>query len=873
MPVFRDTNHLYQVLGALFERVATEPAITERLLEGSLVVRFRFTEPDGVATIDMRRAPIKFALGGSELEPDVEMIQSGDTAHQFWLGRLNVARAIATRKVITRGSVPKALALLPAIKPAFDIYPKVLRELGYEEMLPQERERVERREAEGGRRERGLARLWARLFGPAWGEQRGVGLDTADVDYEALSRHFIPLVEALPKSQERVEVRAQDLPAEESALKVEMLRRMWLIRAFEEALAKAFAQGDLPTETVHLSIGQEATAVGVCFALRAEDTMTTTHRGHGHMLAKGADVNGMMAELFGKQTGLCKGKGGSMHVTEAAVGALGANGIVGAPYLIAAGAALSAWQKASDRVAVAFSGDGATNQGMFHEALNFAAVFNLPAVFVIENNLYGEFTPLSKHAGVERLSDRAAAYGIPGVTVDGNDVWAVYAAAGEAVERARRGAGPTLLECLTYRWHGHMEGEAVNYRDPAEIEAWKQRCPIQRLERELLEEGVITPEDASGITRQALQTVEQALAFAVTSPDPPAEALTEDVYAPEPAVLYRAGAPRTRETMREITYSKALFEALAEEMARDERVFLLGEDVSTGGYFAVTAGIAEEFGPHRVMDTPISEYAIVGAAVGAAMTGRRPVAEILFSDFLTTCMDPIVNQAAKLRYMSGGQYALPLVVRTPGGGGIGMAAQHSQSLEAWLTGIPGLLVIAPGTPYDAKGLLKAAIRSNNPVLFFENKLLYTAIGPVPEPEGDYTVPIGVAEVKRPGDDVTLVAVGAMVGPALEAAEMLAVEGISAEVVDPRTLVPCDWATIVRSVVKTGRLVVAEPGALTHGFGAEVVARVAEVALGALKAPPRRAAGTDVPIPYNRALENAALPDVEDVVEAVRAAFV
>jgi pyruvate/2-oxoglutarate/acetoin dehydrogenase E1 component len=233
-------------------------------------------------------------------------------------------------------------------------------------------------------------------------------------------------------------------------------------------------------------------------------------------------------------------------------------------------------------------------------------------------------------------------------------------------------------------------------------------------------------------------------------------------------------------------------------------------------------------------------------------------------------MDPIVNQAAKLRYMSGGQYALPLVVRTPGGGGIGGAAQHSQSWEAWLTGIPGLIIIAPGTPYDAKGLLKAAIRSNNPVLFFENKLLYTSIGPVPEDE--YLVPIGVAEVKHPGDDVTLVAIGAMVGPALEAAGTLDREGISVEVVDVRTLIPCDWAAIVRSVVKTGRLVVAEPGALTHGFGAEVISRVTEVALGALKAPPQRVASADVPIPYNRALENAVLSDVDEVVTAVQRVF-
>ena len=854
MSVFRDSDHLYEVLRALFERIQREPAIADRLLEGNLVVRFRFTEPEGVATIDLQRAPISYTLGESDLEADVEMIQSGDTAHQFWMGRLNVARAIATRKVISRGSVPKALALLPAVKPAFEIYPQVLRELGYAEMIPEEGGEGRKKAKEGW-----LGRLLGSL-------RSAVAARSVDVDYEALNRNFIPLVEEVPADLWRVELRPQDLPTDESALRMEMLRRMRLIRAFEEALAEAYTRGDLPTETVHLSIGQEATAVGVCFALRAEDYMTTTHRGHGHMLAKGADVDGMMAELFGKQTGLCQGKGGSMHVTEAAVGALGANGIVGAPYLIAAGAALSAQQATSDRVAVAFSGDGATNQGMVHEALNFAAVFKLPAVFVVENNLYGEFTPVSAHAGVQRLSDRAAAYGIPGVTVDGNDVWAVYAATREAADRARRGEGPTLLECLTYRWHGHMEGESVDYRDPAEIEAWKQKCPIRRLERELLAHGLLTPDAVAKIAQQAEARVQGALVFALESADPPVEALTEDVYAPEPAVLYQP-AP-TRPATREITYSAVLFEALAEEMARDERVFLLGEDVSTGGYFAVTAGIAEEFGPHRVLDTPISEYAIVGAAVGAAMTGRRPVAEILFSDFLTACMDPIVNQAAKLRYMSGGQYALPLVVRTPGGGGIGMAAQHSQSLEAWLTGIPGLIIVAPGTPYDAKGLLKAAIRSNNPVLFFENKLLYTAIGPVPEE--DYVVPIGIGEVKRAGDDVTLVAIGAMVGPALEAAEVLAGEGVSVEVIDPRTLIPCDWAAIVRSVVKTGRLVVAEPGPLTHGFGAEVVTRVTESALRALAAPPRRVAGADVPIPYNRALENAALVDVEDVVGAVRA---
>jgi 2-oxoisovalerate dehydrogenase E1 component len=660
------------------------------------------------------------------------------------------------------------------------------------------------------------------------------------------------------------------LPTEPAALALEMLRRMCLIRAFEEQLSAAWARGEVPTEAIHLSIGQEATAVGVCFALRDDDYVATTHRGHGHMLAKGADLDGMMAEMLGRATGLCGGKGGSMHVTDASVGAIGANGIVGASPLIAAGAAHASRLAGHDRVAVAFLGDGATNQGMFHEALNFAAVLDLPALFVVENNLYGEFTPLARHTRAPSLAGRAAAYGVPGVSVDGNDVRAVFQATREALARARRGEGPTLLECRTYRWHGHMEGEAVAYRSAEEIAEWKARCPITALARALEAEGVLDAAGGEAATRAASERVAEAWTRAEKAPPPSAAALTTDVYSPEPRSLYTASAPRASAATRELTCSRALFDALAEELTRDASVYLLGEDVTTGGYFAVTTGLVERFGRERIVDTPISEYAIVGSAVGAAMVGRRPVCEILFSDFLTTCMDPLVNQAAKLRYMSGGQYSLPLVVRTPGGAGLGMAAQHSQSLEALLTGVAGLIVIAPATPADAKGLLKAAIRSNNPVVFFENKLLYAESGPVPE--GDHVVPIGVADVKRVGRDVTLVTVGAVLSRALEAARVLERDGVSVEVVDVRTLVPLDLATIVRSVAKTGRLVTLEDAPLTHGFGAEIVARVAENAHGALRAAPRRVAGLDVPLAYDAALENAALPNVERIVTAIRAAL-
>jgi 2-oxoisovalerate dehydrogenase E1 component len=851
MQTFQNSDQLYQVLDPFFQRLSENPEIVESLVAGNFVLRFRYTEPEGQVTFDLREKPLRWFFGDTDLSPDLEMIQSADTAHEFWLGRLNITGAIARRRVVARGPISKALKLLPAIKPAFPIYAEVLREEGREDLIPSERQSPRWRFQ--------ISSLVNRFRG----RLSGIRLRPVSIDYAQLNSHLIPLTES--PSPQQTEFRKQCLPETEATLQVEMLERMQVIRAFEQTLARAFASGNIPTEAIHLSVGQEAVAVGACFALRADDYLATTHRGHGHMLGKGADLDGMMAEMFGKATGLCCGKGGSMHVTEAAVGAIGANGIVGASPLIAAGAAHSALLRQSDQVAVAFMGDGATNQGMFHEGLNFAAVLKLPAIFVVENNLYGEFTPQSDHMCLDRIADRAASYGIPGIRVDGNDVWAVYQAMTEAVMRARAGGGPTLLECLTYRWHGHMEGESVDYRPAAELTEWKKNCPIANLKAELSEKKILTTDETEQIAQRALANVDTALNKALASPEPELAQLKTDVFSPDPSYLYRP-ASNGDSCEREISCSTAIFEALSEELSRDESVYLLGEDVSTGGYFAVTAGLSTEFGSKRIVDTPISEYAIVGSAVGAAMTGRRPVAEILFSDFLTTCMDPLVNQAAKLRYMSGGQYSLPLVVRTPGGAGLGMAAQHSQSLEALLAGIPGLIILAPATPCDAKGLLKAAIRSNNPVVFFENKLLYASTGPVPI--ADYIVPIGVAEEKRQGRDATIVSIGAALPKSLEAAEELSSTGIEVEIIDVRSIVPLDLETIVRSVVKTGRLITVEEAPVVHGFGSEIVAQVTQVAHAALRSSPRRVGAEVVPIPYNNTLENAALPDADRIRQAV-----
>jgi len=322
---------------------------------------------------------------------------------------------------------------------------------------------------------------------------------------------------------------------------------------------------------------------------------------------------------------------------------------------------------------------------------------------------------------------------------------------------------------------------------------------------------------------------------------------------------------------REMTMAEALGEALAEELSRDPTVFLIGEDVGRpGGVYNVTKGLQEEFGEERVMDTPISEAGFAGIGVGAALTGMRPVVEIMFSDFLGLAMDQIVNQAAKLRYMTGGQAKVPLVIRTTMGSGRGAAAQHSQSLQAWVAHIPGLKVVMPSTPADAKGLLKSAIRDDNPVIFFEDKMSYKLTGPVPT--GEHLIPLGVADVKRIGEDVTLVATSSMVQVALAAADLLAADGIRAEVVDPRTLKPLDKETILKSVRKTGRAVVIDEGYLSYGVTAEIASLIADEAFDYLDAPVKRIGAADVPVPIARPLELAAIPDEAQVVRVVKALF-
>ncbi|OHV39123.1 2-oxoisovalerate dehydrogenase [Pseudofrankia sp. EUN1h] len=650
----------------------------------------------------------------------------------------------------------------------------------------------------------------------------------------------------------------------------ELYRRMRLIRRFEERASVLYRDSQIPG-FLHLSIGQEATAVGACWPLDDRDVITSTHRGHGHCIAKGLDVTEMFAELMGRETGTNRGRGGSMHIADPRKGIFGANGIVAAGLPIAAGAAIAARLRAAGGagdgsagagaggsaggVVVAFFGDGAVGQGMFHEAVNLAAVWDLPVIFLCENNHYAEFSPEADQHRAS-LADRARGYGIGYAHVDGNDVLAVAQTTSRLVRDLRAGAGPVLLEAETYRWHGHYEGDPERYRDATEVDTAKIGDPLLVLARRM------EPEQVATIDRDVDELIEKAVATASAAPEPDPATLYHYVTSPREAV---AEPPEpTGEIFRTMD---AVHDALDLELGSDPDVFVAGIDVGAGGnVFGLTRGLAAKY-PGRVRDTPISESAVIGVAVGAAMAGLRPVVEVMYLDFIGVCLDQIMNQAAKMRFMTGGAASLPLVVRTQFGAGRSSGAQHSQSLEALLAHIPGLTVVMPSTPADTYGLLRSAIRDPNPVVFIEHRLLYGRKGP--RPASDALIPLGKAAIRREGTDVTLVSYSKMVHNCLTAAEQLAGEGISVEVIDLRTIAPLDYETVLGSLAKTNRLVIAHEAVTPFGVGAELAAAAVREGFWTLDAPVIRVGAEPTPAPYAPSLERAWLPDVERIAAAVR----
>lgn len=636
---------------------------------------------------------------------------------------------------------------------------------------------------------------------------------------------------------------------------------MLVVRGFEERVAALYRDGEIPG-FVHLSIGQEAAAVGACWPLGPSDVVTSTHRGHGHCLAKGMEPLPMFAELLARAGGSNRGRGGSMHVADPAVGVFGANGIVAAGLPIAVGAATAARLRHDDTVTVAFFGDGAPAHGAFHEAVNLAALWRLPVVFFCENNGYAEFSPASTQH-VASLEQRAGGYGLAYRAVDGNDVVAVAALMSDVVATVRSGGGPVLVEAGTYRAHGHYEGDPERYRSADEVHAWRERDPLVVHEQALRREGV-ADDEIKAVESAVTALLDEALASARALGPPDPATLAEFVVRPRGAV--EEPAPPAADALV-FRVMDAVRLALESELQADERVFVAGIDVGEGGnVFGLTRGLRDRFG-ERVRDTPISETAVVGLGVGAAMAGMRPVVEVMYVDFLGVCFDQLLNQAAKLPFMTGGAARMALTVRTQFGAGRSSGSQHSQSLEALLAHIPGLTVVMPSTPADTYGLLRAAIEDPNPVVFIENRLLYGMKGP--QPPADYVLGLGRAAIVRAGTDVTVVSVSRMVHEALAAADELAAEGISVEVVDLRTVAPLDMDTVLASVRKTSRLLVAHEAVVPFGIGAEIAATVAREAFWDLDAPIERVGAAPTPPPYAPELERAWLPDRADIAAAVR----
>jgi len=626
----------------------------------------------------------------------------------------------------------------------------------------------------------------------------------------------------------------------------QLYRQMALMRAFEEALLQQSQAGNL-RGSLHLATGQEALPAAVGKALRKTDSITVTYRGHGYVLAKGCDLNKVAAEILGRSGGLCRGKGGKMHLFDLENGLLGANGIVAGGIPTAVGAAFSAWLQGKDDVALTVFGDGALNQGACHEAMNMAGLWKLPVVFLCENNLYAEMTPLDRSSGETALFERASAYGFEGVRTDGNDVVSAYEAIQKAVDKARRGDGPTLIEAMTYRTCGHYQLDpGLTYRTREEVQEWEAKSPIKRLAAKL------GPKVVEKLEKEAAAEVAAAIELALASPFLEETEALEGVFVgdstPTPAM-----APQQGEGEK-MTYSAAVKSAIAQEMRRDPRVVLFGEDIGHhGGMFQVTKGLLEEFGPKRVIDTPISEAGFVGMGIGAALTGLRPIIELMFFDFSLVAMDQLINQIAKTTYMSGG-LPLPITIRTQGGGYKGAAAQHSQMLEALFTHIPGIKVVTASNPADAKGLLAAAIRDDNPVLFIEHKQLYPTEGQVPS--GEHVGQIGRAKVVRAGSACTVFSYSWTLHQTLEAVES---SGIDAEVIDLRSLNPLDWETIASSVRKTHRVMIAHESHARCGIGADLAAQIQEKLFDELDAPILRVCGADVPIPLPKTLEDVVLP--------------
>ena len=688
----------------------------------------------------------------------------------------------------------------------------------------------------------------------------------------------------------------------EPADHLRMLEQMLLIRDFEQKLLELAKEGVLHGPA-HSSIGQEAVAVGCMAMLGTDDKINGTHRMHHQFLAKALNhvspdgydpsrdaftdemqdaVMRTLAEILGLSPGFTGGRGGSMHLKWDACGVFGSNAIVGGNPPHAVGYAMAEKLRGTDNVAVTFFGDGAMQNGAAYESMNLAALYDLPVVFVCENNLYAVSTRVDEQTRERRLAARAPGLGVPGLEVDGMDPVSVRAATSWARQRIRERAGPVLIEALTYRFFhqsGPLTGSAFGYREKDEEQSWTNRDPVTAVPRRLIELGVTDETTVDTLRDRATRAVDAAIDALVEQDESKRSRRVIPSLWPDPATVEHgvrgnlaelADVP-AREVedvdageMKEMKYIEAVSLAARTAMERDASVIILGEDVHRlrGGTAGATRGIGEKF-PDRLIGTPICENGFTGLGVGAALNGLRPVVEIMYPDFALVAADQLFNQAAKVRHMFGGDHPLPLVVRSRVSAGTGYGSQHSMDSVGLFALYPGWRIVAPTTPFDYVGLFNAAIRCDDPVLVIEYQNLFAQRGPVPVDDLDYVVPFGKAKVIRPGDACTVVTYGGVVPTTLEA---VSDSGIDADVIDLRTLDPMgmDWDTIGDSVKRTHRLVVAEQTTRGTSLGAHIVKAAQERLFDWLDAEIVHVSGTHSSPVVSKVLEQAALAGTKEI---------
>jgi 2-oxoisovalerate dehydrogenase E1 component len=618
-------------------------------------------------------------------------------------------------------------------------------------------------------------------------------------------------------------------------------------RLIEEKMLVLLRQGKI--SKWFSGIGQEAIAVGATMALETDEWIMPLHRNLGVFTTRNMPLNKLFKQWQGSGDGYSKGRERSFHFGSREHHICGMISHLGPQLAIADGVALAAKLKNENKVSLAFTGDGGTSEGDFHEALNTAAVWDLPVIFLIENNGYGLSTPVQEQYRCASLADRAKGYGMESVIIDGNNVLTVYDTIKGVREYCIKNQKPYLIECLTFRMRGHEEASGTKYVPKELFEAWEVKDPIKNFEQWLLKQDVLTEEVVTTIRSDQKRMIEEELQKGFNSPPIVVSTASElkDVYAPRLSAIHH---PATLDTSREIRLIDAIKEGLQQSMEKHPHLILMGQDIAEyGGAFKITEGFVQQFGKQRVRNTPLCESAIVGAALGLSLEGFKSMMEMQFADFAAVGFNQIVNNLAKI-YYRWGQNA-DVVIRMPTGGGVGAGPFHSQSNEAWFVHTPGLKVVYPSTPADAKGLLIAALNDPNPVIYFEHKGLYRSItGPVPE--AYYEIEIGKARQVQTGDDLSIITYGAGV----HWAEDYAMENthVSIDILDLRTLLPLDYDAIEASVKRTGKVLVLHEDTLTGGIGGEIAAWIAEHCFSYLDAPVMRCASLDTAVPFNLELE-------------------